>query len=658
MKERYDKLIKLIEKANVEYYTLDNPSVTDREYDNWMSELLDIEEKYPELKRKDSPSEKIGGEVIGEFQKVTHKHPMFSIADVFNEAEIVAFDERIRKEFPNPSYVCELKIDGLAVSLTYEKGIFKSAATRGNGTIGEDITHNVKTIKTIPLRLTEPVDIELRGEIYMPKKSFEKLNEERAKNGEPLFQNPRNAAAGSIRQLDSSIAKSRNLDAFLYHVPETKRQTHYETLMDLKHLGFIVNPNIRLVHNVNEILEYIEEWTEKRDSLPYEIDGIVIKVNDIHMQKELGNTAKYPKWVIAYKFPAEEVKSKLTDIVCTVGRTGLITPNAVFEPIKIMGSTVRRATLHNREYIKEKNLLIGDTILVRKAGDVIPEVVGPVINERTGNEKEFIMPDTCPICNAKLIATLSGIDLKCPNDKCPARNIESLIHYTDRKAMNIDGLGERIIEDFYNMGIITKLIDIYNLKDRREELIELEGFGPKSVDNLLDSIEKSKHNSLEKFLFAIGIKGIGEKNAKLIAKKYLTLDNLANASFEELNNIPDIGPILAKSITEFFKNEDNMKVIEDLKNVNVNMTYLGKQTNESSFLNGKRIVVTGTLENYTRDQIQEIIEENGGLWSSSVTKKTSAVLVGTNPGSKYDKAKELNIPIWSEQDFQKMLEEA
>ena len=658
MKERYDELIKLIEKANVEYYTLDNPSVTDREYDNWMSELLDIEEKYPELKRKDSPSEKIGGEVIGEFQKVTHKHPMFSIADVFNEAEIVAFDERIRKEFPNPSYVCELKIDGLAVSLTYEKGIFKSAATRGNGTIGEDITHNVKTIKTIPLRLTEPVDIELRGEIYMPKKSFEKLNEERAKNGEPLFQNPRNAAAGSIRQLDSSIAKSRNLDAFLYHVPETKRQTHYEALMDLKHLGFIVNPNIRLVHNVNEILDYIEEWTEKRDSLPYEIDGIVIKVNDIHMQKELGNTAKYPKWVIAYKFPAEEVKSKLTDIVCTVGRTGLITPNAVFEPIKIMGSTVRRATLHNREYIKDKGLLIGDTILVRKAGDVIPEVVGPVINERTGNEKEFIMPDTWPICNAKLITTLSGIDLKCPNDKCPARNIESLIHYTDRKAMNIDGLGERIIEDFYNMGIITKLIDIYNLKDRREELIELEGFGPKSVDNLLDSIEKSKHNSLEKFLFAIGIKGIGEKNAKLIAKKYLTLDNLANASFEELNNIPDIGPILAKSITEFFKNEDNMKVIEDLKNVNVNMTYLGKKTNESSFLNGKRIVVTGTLENYTRDQIQEIIEENGGLWSSSVTKKTSAVLVGTNPGSKYDKAKELNIPIWSEQDFQKMLEEA
>ena len=658
MKERYDELIKLIEKANVEYYTLDNPSVTDREYDNWMSELLDIEEKYPELKRKDSPSEKIGGEVIGEFQKVTHKHPMFSIADVFNEAEIVAFDERIRKEFPNPSYVCELKIDGLAVSLTYEKGIFKSAATRGNGTIGEDITHNVKTIKTIPLRLTEPVDIELRGEIYMPKKSFEKLNEERAKNGEPLFQNPRNAAAGSIRQLDSSIAKSRNLDAFLYHVPETKRQTHYEALMDLKHLGFIVNPNIRLVHNVNEILDYIEEWTEKRDSLPYEIDGIVIKVNDIHMQKELGNTAKYPKWVIAYKFPAEEVKSKLTDIVCTVGRTGLITPNAVFEPIKIMGSTVRRATLHNREYIKDKGLLIGDTILVRKAGDVIPEVVGPVINERTGNEKEFIMPDTCPICNAKLIPTLSGIDLKCQNDKCPAINIESLINYKDRKAMNIDGLGERIIEDFYNMGIITKLIDIYNLKDRREELIELEGFGPKSVDNLLDSIEKSKHNSLEKFLFAIGIKGIGEKNAKLIAKKYLTLDNLANASFEELNNIPDIGPILAKSITEFFKNEDNMKVIEDLKNVNVNMTYLGKKTNESSFLNGKRIVVTGTLENYTRDQIQEIIEENGGLWSSSVTKKTSAVLVGTNPGSKYDKAKELNIPIWSEQDFQKMLEEA
>lgn len=658
MKERYDELIALIEKANNEYYTLDNPSVTDREYDNWMSELIDIENKHPELKRKDSPTEKVGGEIIDEFKKVTHKHQMFSIADVFNESEIVAFDERIRKEFPNPSYVCELKIDGLAVSLTYEKGIFKSAATRGNGTVGEDITHNVKTIKSIPLRLNKPVDIELRGEIYMPKKSFEKLNAERKENGEPLFQNPRNAAAGSIRQLNSSIAKSRNLDAFLYHVPETTRQTHYEALQDLKDLGFVVNPNIRLVKNVEEILDYINEWTEKRDTLPYEIDGIVIKVNDIHMQKELGNTAKYPKWVIAYKFPAEEVKSKLTDIVCTVGRTGLITPNAVFEPVKIMGSTVRRATLHNGEYIKEKNLLIGDNILVRKAGDVIPEVVGPVINDRTGNEKEFIMPTNCPICGHDLVPTASKIDLKCPNDKCPARNIEALIHYTDRKAMNIDGLGERIIEDFYNMGIITKIIDIYNLKNKREELIELEGFGPKSVDNLLESVENSKKNSLEKFLFAIGIKGIGEKNAKLLAKKFVTLKNLSEISYDTLNSIPDIGPVLAKSIVDFFHNEQNLNTIKELEEIGVNTTYLGKQSTENPNFAGKRIVVTGTLKNYTRDEIQSLIEENGGLWSSSVTKNTFAVVVGENPGSKYDKAKELNVPIWDEEKFQKMIEEA
>ena len=658
MKERYDELIALIEKANKEYYTLDNPSVTDREYDNWMSELIDIENKHPELKRKDSPTEKVGGEIIDEFKKVTHKHQMFSIADVFNESEIVAFDERIRKEFPNPSYVCELKIDGLAVSLTYEKGIFKSAATRGNGIVGEDITHNVKTIKSIPLRLNKPVDIELRGEIYMPKKSFEKLNAERKENGEPLFQNPRNAAAGSIRQLNSSIAKSRNLDAFLYHVPETTRQTHYEALQDLKDLGFVVNPNIKLVKNVEEILDYINEWTEKRDTLPYEIDGIVIKVNDIHMQKELGNTAKYPKWVIAYKFPAEEVKSKLTDIVCTVGRTGLITPNAVFEPVKIMGSTVRRATLHNGEYIKEKNLLIGDNILVRKAGDVIPEVVGPVINDRTGNEKEFIMPTNCPICGHDLVPTASKIDLKCPNDKCPARNIEALIHYTDRKAMNIDGLGERIIEDFYNMGIITKIIDIYNLKNKREELIELEGFGPKSVDNLLESVENSKKNSLEKFLFAIGIKGIGEKNAKLLAKKFVTLKNLSEISYDTLNSIPDIGPVLAKSIVDFFHDEQNLNTIKELEEIGVNTTYLGKQSTENPNFAGKRIVVTGTLKNYTRDEIQSLIEENGGLWSSSVTKNTFAVVVGENPGSKYDKAKELNVPIWDEEKFQKMIEEA
>ena len=655
MKERYDELIKLIEKANYDYYTLDNPTVTDREYDNWMSELLDIEERHPEIKRKDSPSETIGGEVISEFKKVEHKIGMFSISDVFNESEIVAFDERIRKEFPNPSYVCELKIDGLAVSLQYEKGILKRAATRGNGLVGEDITHNVKTIGTIPLRLNKPVDIEVRGEIYMPLKAFNELNEKRLKNGEPTFQNPRNAAAGSIRQLDSSVAKSRKLDAFLYHVPETDKKTHYEALMELKELGFIVNPNIRLVKNIDEILDYINEWTARRGELPYDIDGIVIKVNDIHMQRELGFTAKYPRWVIAYKFPAEDVKTRLTDIVCTVGRTGQITPNAVFDPVKVMGSTIRRATLHNGDYINSKNLKIGDNIFVHKAGDVIPEVVGPCLEDRTGNEREFVMPDKCPICGASLVLTESGIDLKCPNDLCPARNIESLIHFCDRKAMNIEGLGERIIEDFYNMKFITSIIDIYNIKDRKEELIELEGFGDKSVNKLLDNIEKSKQNSLEKLLFAIGISGIGEKNAKILAKKFMNIDNLMNASLEDLTNISDVGPILANSIYNFFRNEDNIKLINDLKNIGMNMNYLGAQIKENEELLNKRIVVTGTLKKYTRDEIQNLIELNGGLWSTSVTKKTYAVIVGENPGSKYDKAKELNIPIWTEEDFDKVI---
>ena len=655
MKERYDELIKLIEKANYDYYTLDNPTVTDREYDNWMSELLDIEERHPEIKRKDSPSEKIGGEVISEFKKVEHKIGMFSISDVFNESEIVAFDERIRKEFPNPSYVCELKIDGLAVSLQYEKGILKRAATRGNGLVGEDITHNVKTIGTIPLRLNKPVDIEVRGEIYMPLKAFNELNEKRLKNGEPIYQNPRNAAAGSIRQLDSSVAKSRKLDAFLYHVPETDKKTHYEALIELKELGFIVNPNIRLVKNIDEILDYINEWTARRGELPYDIDGIVIKVNDIHMQRELGFTAKYPRWVIAYKFPAEDVKTRLTDIVCTVGRTGQITPNAVFDPVKVMGSTIRRATLHNGDYINSKNLKIGDNIFVHKAGDVIPEVVGPCLEDRTGNEREFVMPDKCPICGARLVLTESGIDLKCPNDLCPARNIESLIHFCDRKAMNIEGLGERIIEDFYNMKFITNIIDIYNIKDRKEELIELEGFGDKSVNKLLDNIEKSKQNSLEKLLFAIGISGIGEKNAKILAKKFMNIDNLMNASLEDLTNISDVGPILANSIYNFFRNEDNIKLINDLKNIGMNMNYLGAQIKENEELLNKRIVVTGTLKKYTRDEIQNLIELNGGLWSTSVTKKTYAVIVGENPGSKYDKAKELNIPIWTEEDFDKVI---
>lgn len=655
MEKRYNELIDLINQASYEYYTLDNPAVTDQVWDSWMNELLEIEINYPELKRSDSPSQKIGGEIISEFKKIVHLNPMLSLANIFNKSELIAFDEKIRKEFSDPKYVAELKIDGLAVSLTYEKGILKTAATRGDGTIGEDITHNVKTIKSIPLKLKEAIDLEVRGEIFMPKKSFLKLNEQRKKAGESLFQNPRNAAAGSIRQLNSNITKTRELDAFFYHIPKSVINSHYEILNKLKSLGLKVNPNIKLLNNIEDVLNYISEWNIKRVELPYEIDGIVIKVNDINMQQELGFTSKHPKWAIAYKFPAEDVKTKLLEIKCTVGRTGIITPNAVFEPVKVMGSTLRRATLHNEKYINEKDLRIGDTILVHKAGDVIPEVGCAIISERTGNEIRYQMPNSCPICNFNLIRSTSGIDLLCPNESCPARNIEQLIHFVTKKGMDIEGLGERIIEDFYNLGIITNYLDIYNLKYKKNELIELEGFGEKSVNNLLLAIENSKNNSLERLIYALGIKGIGTKTAYILAKKYFNIEKLIAVTEEELTLIPDIGNTLAKNIVTFFKDNDNLILINKLIGLGINSNYIGEAIKENLNFKDKKIVVTGTLNNFTRDEIQKIIELNGGLWTSTVTKNTNIVIVGQNPGSKYSKAKELNIEIWDEENLIKKL---
>lgn len=655
MKERYNELLQLINNANHEYYVLDNPSVTDNVWDNWINELLEIEKNYPELKTADSPSQRVGGEVISEFEKVYHETPMMSLSNVFNEEEIILFDERIKKEFKNPKYVCELKIDGLSVSLLYKEGILKSAATRGNGIVGENITHNVKTIKSIPLKLKDHIDLDVRGEIFMPKDIFIKLNKKRAEKKEPLFQNPRNAAAGSIRQLDSKIAKSRNLDAFFYHNPNPKLNSHYETLKELKSLGLVVNPHIELLNNINEVIAYINKWTLKRNDLPYEIDGIVIKLDDINMQKELGYTAKSPKWATAYKFPPEEVETKLRNIVCTVGRTGLTTPNAIFDPVKVMGSTIRRATLHNESYIRERDLKIGDYILIRKAGDVIPEVISAIKEKRSGNEQEFIMPTKCPICNHELIKSSSLIDLICPNKLCDARNIEGLIHYASKQAMNIEGLGERIIEQFYNQGIIRNIIDIYHLKDQKEELIKLEGFGEKSIQNLLSSIENSKNNSLEKLLFAIGIKGIGEKTAKILAKKYFSIDNIIKEALSDNIKLPDIGPILNESIKNYFLNDDNIKLINTLKELDVNMNYIGdKITENENFLN-KKIVVTGALNNYNRNEIQNIIELNGGLWSASVSKNTDIVIVGEDAGLKYQKALDLNIEIWDEKTLEEKL---
>ena len=654
MQERYEELMKIINEADYNYHTLDRPTITDQEYDKYLRELYRIEEEYPELKREDSPSNRAGGQVLDEFKKVTHKIPMMSLSNVFNESEVINFDSKIRKEGINPNYVCELKIDGLSVSLRYEKGKLVTAATRGDGITGEDITNNVKTIKTVPLTINQEIDIEVRGEIYMSKKVFNELNEVRQAEGKELFQNPRNAAAGSVRQLDSKIAAQRNLECFIYHLPNPLDYgitSHYEALQFMKDLGFRTNPNNRLVHSINEVLQFIDEKANERESLPYDIDGIVIKTNSILEQQALGFTAKYPKWATAYKFPATEVLTKLTDIIFTVGRTGQITPNAVLEPVIVQGSTVRRATLHNEDYVKEKDLKIGDIVAIRKAGDVIPEVVGPIIERRTGQEKDFEMIKFCPICNSPLMKKDGQVDYYCFNVNCERRNIEGIIHFVSRKAMNIDGLGEKIVEDFYNMHFINNIVDIYHLNKHREDLIELEGYGDKSVDNLLEAIENSKKNSLERLIFGLGIPHVGEKTAKILASRYKTLDNLMNAPLEELTLVNDIGEIIAKSVVHYFSLEHNLEMINKLKELGLNMEYLGEAVTIDENFVDKTFVITGTLTSMSRDEAKDKIELLGGKTASSVSKKTSVVIVGDNPGSKYDKAIELNIEIWDENQF-------
>ena len=658
MKERMEELIEIINEADYNYHTLDNPTITDQEYDRYLRELFEIEEAHPDWIREDSPTQHAGGKIIEGFNKVTHKIPMMSLSDVFSESEVIAFDERIRKEGITPEYMCELKIDGLSVSLLYEGGKLVRAATRGDGTVGEDITHNAKTIKVIPLKLKEKVDIEVRGEIFMNKETLVKLNEERKKHNQPLLQNCRNAAAGSIRQLDSKVAAERKLDNFIYHLPDPLDyglHTHAEAIEYMRKLGFKINPNNRLVKNINEVLEFIEEKAKQRPTLPYDIDGIVIKVNSIEQQQKLGYTAKYPKWATAYKFPAEEVLTKLTDIIFTVGRTGQITPNAVLEPVIVAGTTISRATLHNEDYVKEKDLKIGDVVSIRKAGDVIPEVVEVKKERRTGKEKDFEMITTCPMCNTNLVKKEGQVDYYCPNKKCPARSIESLIHFASRDAMNIDGLGDRIMEDFYNFHFIATLADIYSLKNHEQDLTRLEGYGDKSVTNLLNAIEESKRNSLERLLFGLGIPHVGAKTAKILAKKYKDLDNLMNATGEELTTIPDIGEIIAKSVVEYFNDNHHRSVVEELKEIGLNTKYLGQEVEENSEFNGKTFVLTGSLQLFTREEAEEKIEQLGGKASSSVSKKTSAVIVGANPGSKYEKAKELGIPIWTEEEFKEKL---
>lgn len=650
--KRIDELIKILSKASYEYYTLDNPTITDQEYDDYMDELIKLEMNNPHLVRPDSPTLKVGSEVISEFKKVTHSVPMLSLGDVFNYDEVIEFDEKVKKIVSNPTYVCELKIDGLSVSLIYEKGKLIRAVTRGDGTTGEDITHNVRTIKNVPLSLPRDIDIEVRGEIYMPKKSFEKLNKEKEEKGENKFANPRNAAAGSVRQLDSKIAAKRNLSTFIYHLPDYKNynvDSQYEALQYMKDLTFTVNPHIKRVDNVNEVIDYLKYWKEHRNTLEYDIDGIVIKVDNFKNQEKLGFTVRIPKWAIAYKFPAEQVLTKLRDIEFCVGRTGKVTPRAVLDPVRVAGSLVSSATLHNEDYVLSKDIRIGDTISIQKAGDIIPEVVEVKLDRRNGSEVPFEMIKNCPICNTQLIKKESEAAYFCPNTHCDARNIEGLIHFASRDAMNIEGFGERIVEDFYNYGYLKNIPDYYKIKDHKEELMKLEGFGEKSINNLLDSVEKSKNNSLDRLLFGLGIRHVGKKTATVLASFYSNIDNLMMASCEELCQINDIGEIIAKSVYEYFST--HQEVIEKLKEYGLNTKYIGKVKNINDEFNNKTFVLTGTLETLTRNETKDIIESLGGKISSSVSKKTDVVIVGSNPGSKYENAKKLNITIWDEKEF-------
>ncbi|MDE5055647.1 NAD-dependent DNA ligase LigA [Niallia taxi] len=658
--KRTKELHNLLNKYNYEYHVLDNPSVPDAEYDALLKELVDLEESFPALKTSDSPSQRIGGEILDMFQKVQHHSPMLSLGNAFNEADLRDFDRKVRQAIGESfSYVCELKIDGLAVSLRYVDGLFELGATRGDGTTGEDITANLRTIRSIPLRLNEQVSIEVRGEAFMPKKSFEALNKAKDENGEEPFANPRNAAAGSLRQLDPRIAASRNLDIFLYAIGdpgETGVRSHSQGLDLLDDLGFKTNKERQRCASIEDVLQYVEGWQEKRPHLPYEIDGIVIKVDSLEQQDELGTTAKSPRWAIAYKFPAEEVVTKLLNIELSVGRTGVLTPTALLEPVKVAGTTVKRASLHNEDLIREKDIKIGDSVVVKKAGDIIPEVVNVLVERRTGEEVDFLMPTHCPECESELVRIEGEVALRCINPKCPAQIREGLIHFVSRNAMNIDGLGERVVSQLFQEKLIEDVADLYKLT--YEQLISLERMGEKSVTNLLNAINASKSNSLERLLFGLGIRHVGSKAAKTIAMEFGNMDKLANATREELTAINEIGDKMADSIVAFFEQEEAAELIQELKDSGVNMEYTGARPvaaeESDSVFAGKTIVLTGKLEQLSRNEAKEQIELLGGKITGSVSKKTDLVIAGEDAGSKLTKAEQLGIEIWDEE---KLLEE-
>ena len=653
MKKRILELREILNQLAKEYYELDAPTVSDQEYDRYMQELIDLESQNPDMFDPTSPSQKVGGQVLEGFEKVAHKTRMISLSNAFNYDDLVSFDEKVRKVVPHATYQVELKMDGLAMSLHYSNGIFRQAITRGDGSVGEDVTSNVKTISSLPMQIDYQGDLEIRGEVIMPKNVFEKLNEERKANGEEEFANPRNAAAGSIRQLDSSIAKKRKLDAYWYFLMDAQNvgcHTQKEALEFMDSLGIKTNPLRRICKDIDEVWSFIEEMTAKRNDLPYEIDGMVLKVNEIDTWNEIGETVKSPKWAIAYKFPAEEVITRLKDIKLTVGRTGKITPNAVLEPVRVAGSLVSAATLHNEDMIAFKDVRVNDFVVIRKAGDIIPEVVRSLPERREADSQEYKFPNVCPVCGTHLVRYQDEAAHYCINPDCPARVSESIIHFASRDAMNIDTLGNKRVEFFCEKGFLNSVIDIYRLKDKKEELLQLEGFKDKSVDKLLEAIEISKANPLEDLIFGLGIRQVGKKAAKILVKRFKTMQGLMNATTDELTSIKDIGEITAQSIVDYFSVESNRSLVCELEMAGCRMDSDQEEVQESMFTN-KTVVLTGSLTLFTRDEAKKLLEKLGANVAGSVSKKTNLVIYGENAGSKLQKALQLGVATMDEASF-------
>lgn len=653
-------LRKELEKYSIEYYVYDNPSVSDQEYDRLMQELMVLEEKHPEMYDANSPSQRIIGQVLEGFEKVRHDSQMLSLGNVFNYEEIEEFVTRIQGSVKDAEFVVECKYDGLAMSLIYENGSFVRAVTRGDGLVGEDVSANIKTIQSIPMHIPERRHVEVRGEVYMPKKSFEELNERQKKNNQALFANPRNAAAGSIRQLDSGVCASRKLDAYWYYFQNAQDfgiLTQQEALDRMRSLNFKVNPLYKVCKNTKEIWEFIQSIQEKRNDLPYEIDGMVIKLNSLSDQRTLGSTAKVPRYATAYKFPAERVQTRLLDIVITVGRTGKITPNAVLEPVRIAGTTVSAAQLHNEDMILSKDLRINDIVVVQKAGEIIPEVVSSVKERRDGSQVPYVYPTHCPVCGSRLVRLEGEAAHYCINQDCPARVVESMIHFASRDAMDIDTLGDKKIEQLHEFGFLNSIEDIYFLHEHREELLEKRGYQKKSVDKMLETIETNKKQPLALLLYGLGIRQVGKKAAAILANYFGSMDALMKADVDTLVSINDIGPITAQSIVEFFKDESNQKLIQTLKEQGLNMIQEKQEIKASRFTN-KTVVLTGTLEHYTRNEAKEILENLGANVSGSVSKKTDYVIYGTAAGSKLAKAQNLGVATMSEEEFVEEVENA